>query len=80
MNGGSEIFDLTGAELRLSALLLRAVERLSEALERILVGRFVDCVPRPEVLLTVRSAPLRMASTMRASAATFLIQAPSFWV
>src|SRR4029077_1791666 len=40
----------------------------------------VDCVPRPEVPFTVRSAPLRMASTMRASSATFLIQAPSFWV
>ena len=28
----------------------------------------------------VRSAPLRMASIMRASSATFLIQAPSFLV
>src|SRR5215813_10974642 len=40
----------------------------------------VDVVPRPEVPFTVRSAPLRMASTMRASSATFLIQAPSFCV
>src|SRR5262249_28403151 len=40
----------------------------------------VDWVPRPEVPFTVRSAPLRMASTMRASSATSLIQAPSFWV
>src|SRR2546429_2166740 len=40
----------------------------------------VDWVPRPEVPFTVKSAPLRMASTMRASSATFLIQAPSFWV
>src|SRR5215470_13515129 len=40
----------------------------------------VDWVRRPEVPFTVKSAPLRMASTMRASSATFLIQAPSFWV
>src|SRR5262249_53312965 len=40
----------------------------------------VEVVPRPEVPFTVRSAPLRMASTMRASSATFLIQAPSFCV
>src|SRR4030095_4154980 len=37
----------------------------------------VDWVPRPEVPFTVRSAPLRMASTMRVSSAAFLIQAPS---
>src|SRR5262249_61278182 len=40
----------------------------------------VDWVRRPEVPFTVKSAPLRMASTMRASSVTFLIQAPSFWV
>jgi hypothetical protein len=37
-------------------------------------------VPRLDVPLMVRSAPLRMASIRRASSATFLIQAPSFWV
>src|SRR5262249_60174624 len=40
----------------------------------------VDWVPRPEVPFTIKSAPLRMASTMRVSSAAFLIQAPSFWV
>src|SRR5262245_30903629 len=40
----------------------------------------VDCVPLPEVPRTVRSPPLRMAPIMRASSATFLIQAPSLSV
>ena len=40
----------------------------------------VVLVPRPDTPLTTRSAPLRMASTSRASSAAFLIQAPSFCV
>ena len=64
-------------EARLLALLLGAAERLGHALER---NWSVDWVPRPDTPLTVSSLPLRMASIMRVSSATFLIQAPSFCV
>src|SRR5438093_12321337 len=60
---------------------LHSCSARSSACERPLSENWsVVWVPRPEVPLTVRSAPLRMASIMRASSATFLIQAPSFWV
>src|SRR5580698_5213359 len=40
----------------------------------------VDCVPLAETPLTTALWPARMASTICASSAAFLIQAPSCWV
>src|ERR1700722_9320875 len=40
----------------------------------------VDCVPLAETPFTTALWPARMASTICASSAAFLIQAPSCWV
>src|SRR5215469_9657636 len=40
----------------------------------------VDCVPLVETPLITALSPPRMASTILASSAAFLIQAPSCWV